>query len=105
MADRRPMKKAVQAAMDFGVEGVRLRGSGRLDGAESARSEWYREGKVPLHTLRTAIDYGFAEANTVYGKIGVKCWICKKEEAPSEAPIAAAPPPLPPPPPTEPVEA
>jgi small subunit ribosomal protein S3 len=73
-----------------------------LNGAEISRSEWYREGKVPLHTLRTAIDYGFAEANTVYGKIGVKCWICKKEEAPSEAPITAAPPP---PPPTEPVEA
>src|SRR6266403_2122714 len=73
-------------------------------GAEIARSEAYREGKVPLHTLRTAIDYGFAEAKPVYGKIGVKCWICKKEEAPSEAPVAMAPPP-PPPPPAEPVEA
>ncbi len=88
IAYRRAMKKAVQTAMDFG--------------AEISRSEWYREGKVPLHTLRTGIDYGFAEANTVYGKIGVKCWICKKEEAPSEAPLAMAPPP---PPPTEPVEA
>src|SRR5216683_1764240 len=100
IAYRRAMKKAVQTAMDFGAEGIRLRCSGRLNGAEISRSEWYREGKVPLHTLRTAIDYGFAEANTVYGKIGVKCWICKKEEAPSEAPIAAAPPP-----PTEPVGA
>ncbi len=90
IAYRRAMKKAVQVAMDFG--------------AEISRSEWYREGKVPLHTLRTPIDYGFAEANTVYGKIGVKCWMCKKEEAPSEAPIAMAPPP-PPSPPAEPVEA
>src|SRR5205823_1819984 len=62
-------------------------------GAEISRSELYREVKVPLHTLRTAIDYGFAEANTVYGKIGVKCWMCRKEERPPEA--AAAPPPLP----------
>src|SRR5947199_9664829 len=98
------MKKAVQVAMDFGAEGIRLRCTGRLNGAEISRSEWYREGKVPLHTLRTAIDYGFAEANTIYRKIGVKCWICKTEEAPSEAPIAATPPPLPPHP-TEPVEA
>ena len=59
-----------------------MRSSGRLNGAEISRSEWYREGKVPLHTLRTPIDYGFAEANTVYGKIGVKCWICKKPPAP-----------------------
>ena len=85
IAYRRAMKKAVQIAMDFGAQGIRLRSSGRLNGAEISRSEWYREGKVPLHTLRTPIDYGFAEANTVYGKIGVKCWICKKEEA-SEAP-------------------
>jgi len=93
------MKKAVQVAMDVGAQGIRLRSSGRLNGAEISRSEWYREGKVPLHTLRTPIDYGFAEANTVYGKIGVKCWLCKKEEvAPAEAPA-----PLPPPP--EPVEA
>ncbi|MBA3607512.1 MAG: 30S ribosomal protein S3, partial [Chthoniobacterales bacterium] len=83
IAYRRAMKKAVQIAMDFGAQGIRLRSSGRLNGAEISRSEWYREGKVPLHTLRTPIDYGFAEANTVYGKIGVKCWICKKEEAPA----------------------
>src|SRR6266550_2185443 len=66
-------------------------------GAEIERSEWYREGKVPLHTLRTAVDYGFAEANTVYGKIGVKCWVCKKEEPSAQptAPPPPAPPPLP----------
>ena len=95
IAYRRAMKKAVQVAMDFGAQGIRLRSSGRLNGAEISRSEWYREGKVPLHTLRTPIDYGFAEANTVYGKIGVKCWICKKEEAPA---AEAQPAPLPPPP-------
>jgi len=96
IAYRRAMKKAVQTAMDFGAEGIRLRSSGRLNGAEISRSEWYREGKVPLHTLRTPIDYGFAEANTVYGKIGVKCWICKKEEpAPQSTPPAPPPPPAP----------
>jgi small subunit ribosomal protein S3 len=87
------MKKAVQTAMDFGALGIRLRSSGRLNGAEISRSEWYREGKVPLHTLRTGIDYGFSEANTVYGKIGVKCWICKKEEVGEETPAQTAPPP------------
>ena len=86
IAYRRAMKKAVQTAMDFGAEGIKLRSSGRLNGAEISRSEWYREGKIPLHTLRTPIDYGFAEANTVYGKIGVKCWICRKEERPAEPP-------------------
>src|SRR5437763_15478945 len=94
IAYRRAMKKAVQTAMDFGAEGIRLRSSGRLNGAEISRSEWYREGKVPLHTLRTPIDYGFAEANTVYGKIGVKCWICKKDETPVEQ-AQQAPPPAP----------
>src|SRR3954469_21412916 len=93
IAYRRAMKKAVQTAMDFGALGIRLRSSGRLNGAEISRSEWYREGKVPLHTLRTGIDYGFAEANTVYGKIGVKCWICKKEEAPAPEAAASLPPP------------
>ena len=92
IAYRRAMKKAVQIAMDFGAQGIRLRSSGRLNGAEISRSEWYREGKVPLHTLRTPIDYGFAEANTVYGKIGVKCWLCKKEEAPTEQPVTPPPP-------------
>jgi small subunit ribosomal protein S3 len=76
---------------------MKLRCSGRLNGAEISRSEWYREGKIPLHTLRTPIDYGFAEANTVYGKIGVKCWICKKqEETPAEQRQEIAPPPPPP---------
>src|SRR6478609_10417462 len=97
IAYRRAMKKAVQTAMDFGAEGIKLRSSGRLNGAEISRSEWYREGKIPLHTLRTPIDYGFAEANTVYGKIGVKCWICRKEERPAEPPATPAAPPPPPP--------
>jgi small subunit ribosomal protein S3 len=78
---RRAMKKAVQTTMDFGALGIKIRCSGRLGGAEISRAEWYREGKIPLHTLRTPIDYGFSEANTVYGKIGVKCWICKPEQA------------------------
>ena len=78
---RRAMKKSIQTSMEFGAEGIKLRCAGRLGGAEISRAEWYREGKIPLHTLRTPIDYGFAEANTVYGKIGVKCWMCKKEEA------------------------
>ncbi len=77
---RRAMKKAIQTSMEFGAEGIKLRCAGRLGGAEISRAEWYREGKIPLHTLRTAIDYGFAEARTVYGSIGVKCWMCKKED-------------------------
>ncbi len=72
---RRAMKKAVQTTMDFGAQGIKIRCAGRLGGAELARVESYHEGKVPLHTLREEIDYGFAEAKTVYGKIGVKCWI------------------------------
>jgi len=83
---RRAMKKALQTTMDFGAEGVKLRCAGRLGGAEIARVEQYHQGRVPLHTLRANIDYGFAEANTVYGKLGIKCWICKgeiKEEKPS----------------------
>src|SRR6059036_4076140 len=76
---RRAMKKALQTAMDFGAEGIKLRCAGRLGGAELARVETYHEGRVPLHTLRANIDYGFAEANTLYGKLGVKCWICKGE--------------------------
>jgi len=81
---RRAMKRAVQTTMDFGAEGVRIRCAGRLGGADIARAEWYREGKVPLQTLRVPIDYGFCEARTVYGIIGVKCWINKKEEAEEE---------------------
>ncbi len=76
---RRAMKKAVQIAMDFGAEGIKIRCGGRLGGAELARVETYHEGRVPLHTLRALIDYGFAEAKTVYGTLGVKCWICKGE--------------------------
>ncbi len=76
---RRAMKRALQTAMDFGAEGIRIRCAGRLGGADIARAEWYRQGKVPLQTLRVPIDYGFAEAKTVYGIIGVKCWINRKE--------------------------
>jgi small subunit ribosomal protein S3 len=77
---RRAMKRTVQVTMDGGALGIKIRAAGRLGGAEIARTEWYREGKVPLHTLRIPIDYGFAEANTVAGKIGIKCWICRPEE-------------------------
>src|SRR5213596_3538210 len=76
---RRAMKKALQTAMDFRADGIKIRCAGRLGGAELARTEMYHEGRVPLHTLRANIDYGFAEASTVYGKLGVKCWICKGE--------------------------
>ena len=77
---RRAMKRAVQITMDQGALGIKIRCAGRLGGAEIARTGRYHEGKVPLHTLRTPIDYGFAEAETVAGKIGIKCWICKKVE-------------------------
>lgn len=76
---RRAMKKAIQIAMDFGAKGIKVRCAGRLGGAELARVETYHEGSVPLHTLRANVEYGFAEANTVYGKLGIKCWICKGE--------------------------
>jgi small subunit ribosomal protein S3 len=76
---RRAMKRAVQNAMRLGAEGIRVNVAGRLNGAEIARSEWYREGRVPLHTLRADIDYGFAEAKTTYGVIGVKVWVFKGE--------------------------
>ncbi|MDR2862491.1 MAG: 30S ribosomal protein S3 [Puniceicoccales bacterium] len=76
---RRAMKKSVQTTMGAGAEGIRLRLAGRLGGAEIARVEASRTGRVPLHTLRANIDYGFAEARTVYGKLGIKCWICSKE--------------------------
>ncbi len=75
----------VQTAMKFGAKGIRVASSGRLGGAEMARYEWYREGRVPLHTLRADIDYGFAEAHTTYGVIGVKCWIFKGEVLPQRA--------------------
>lgn len=76
---RRAMKRAVTNALRLGGQGVKINVSGRLGGAEIARSEWYREGRVPLHTLRADIDYGFAEAKTTYGVIGVKVWIFKGE--------------------------
>ena len=77
------MKKAVQTAMKFGAKGIRVACAGRLGGAEMARDEWYREGRVPLHTLRADIEYGTAEAHTTYGTIGVKCWIFKGEVLPT----------------------
>ena len=79
IAFRRAMKRAVQSAMRLGAEGIRINCSGRLGGAEIARMEWYREGRVPLHTLRADIDYGFAEAKTTYGIIGIKVWVYKGE--------------------------
>ncbi|NLW59573.1 MAG: 30S ribosomal protein S3 [Firmicutes bacterium] len=81
---RRAMKQAISRAMKLGALGVKIKCSGRLMGAEIARSEGYSEGKVPLHTLRADIDYGFAEANTTYGKIGVKVWINKGEVLPEK---------------------
>ncbi len=79
VAFRRAMKKGVQSALKFGAKGIKVMVAGRLGGAEIARTEWYREGRVPLQTLRADIDYGFAEAHTTYGIIGVKVWIFKGE--------------------------
>ncbi len=76
---RRAMKKAVQMAMSLGADGIRIQVAGRLGGSDIARTEKQRQGRVPLHTLREFIDYGFSEARTVFGLIGVKVWICKKE--------------------------
>ncbi len=76
---RRAMKRSIQTAMDMGVDGIKINCAGRLGGAELAREEQYKEGRVPLHTLKANIDYGFTEANTTAGKIGVKVWICHKE--------------------------
>ena len=93
---RRAMKRAVTNTMRVGAEGIKVKVGGRLNGAEIARSEWYREGRVPLHTLRADIDYGLAEANTTYGVIGVKVWIFKgevfekAEQPPAEEKEAAA---------------
>ena len=86
---RRAMKKAAQTAMDFGAHGVKVRCSGRLGGSEIARSEWHRLGKIPLHTLRANIDYGFTEAFTTYGKIGVKAWVYKEEKKEEQGARAA----------------
>ena len=92
---RRAMRRAVTNTMRVGAEGIKVRVSGRLNGAEIARSEWYREGRVPLHTLRADIDYGLAEAKTTYGVIGVKVWVFRGEvfesgEAQPESPEAPA---------------
>ncbi len=79
VAFRRAMRKAVDSALRFGCKGIKVRVSGRLNGAEIARSEWYLQGQLPLHTLRADLDYGFAEAFTTYGVIGIKCWVYKGE--------------------------
>jgi small subunit ribosomal protein S3 len=85
---RRAMKKSVSSALRFGALGVKIRCAGRLGGAEIARTEWYREGRVPLHTLRADIDFGFAEAATTFGKIGVKVWVYKGDILPGQEEIS-----------------
>jgi len=92
---RRAMKRAMQNAMRLGAQGIKIMSSGRLNGAEIARTEWYREGRVPLHTLRADIEYGFAEARTTYGVIGIKVWVFKGEVMAHNAEPAAAPAPAP----------
>jgi small subunit ribosomal protein S3 len=87
VAFRRAMKKAITSALRFGAKGIRIESSGRLAGAEMARREWYREGGVPLHTIRADIDYGFAESRTTYGQVGVKVWIYKGDFASIEEAI------------------
>jgi small subunit ribosomal protein S3 len=90
---RRAMKRAMQNAMRLGALGIKLMSSGRLNGIEIARCEWYREGRVPLHTLKADIDYGFSEAKTTYGIIGVKCWVYRGDRlANGDAPGIVAPP-------------
>ena len=83
IAFRRAMKKATQTAMKFGAKGIKVASSGRLGGAEMCRREWYKEGRVPLHTLRADIEYGFTEAHTTYGSIGVKAWVFHGEVLPT----------------------
>ena len=92
---RRAMKRAMQNAMRLGAQGIKVMSSGRLNGAEIARREWYREGRVPLHTLRADIDYGFSEARTTYGVIGIKVWVFKGERMPHNAEPVQAPAPAP----------
>jgi small subunit ribosomal protein S3 len=92
---RRAMKRAMQNAMRLGAQGIKVMSSGRLNGAEIARREWYREGRVPLHTLRADIDYGFSEARTTYGVIGIKVWVFKGERLAHNAEPVAAPAPAP----------
>jgi len=85
---RRAMKRAMQNAMRLGAQGIKIMSAGRLNGIEIARTEWYREGRVPLHTLRADIDYGFSEAKTTYGVIGVKCWVYRGDRlANGDAPV------------------
>src|ERR1039458_1105907 len=86
---RRAMRKSVDSALRFGCKGIKVRVSGRLNGNEIARSEWYLQGRLPLHTLRADIDYGFSEARTTYGVIGVKCWVYKGEILPQKKREAA----------------
>ena len=77
---KRAMKRAQQTAIKAGVDGIKIYAAGRINGAEISRAEWVKDGKVPLHTLRANIEYGFAEAATTAGRIGVKVWICKKDD-------------------------
>jgi small subunit ribosomal protein S3 len=98
---RRAMKRAITNAMRLGAQGIKIMSAGRLNGIEIARTEWYREGRVPLHTLRADIDYGVSEAKTTYGVIGIKVWVFKGEimakgEQPAGTPSAPAPEPTPP---------
>ncbi|MGX9726824.1 MAG: 30S ribosomal protein S3 [Candidatus Electronema sp. VV] len=87
IAFRRAIKKAISSALRFGVKGIKISCSGRLGGAEMSRTEWSKEGRVPLHTLRADIDYGMAEASTTYGQIGVKVWIFKGEVLTGDTPV------------------
>lgn len=80
VSTKRAIKRAIKLAMDLGVLGIKIKVGGRLGGAEISRSEWYKEGKIPLHTLRANIDYGFTEAATTAGLIGIKVWVCKKDK-------------------------
>ncbi len=89
VAFRRAMKRSVSSAMRFGAKGIKICCSGRLGGAEMARTEWYKEGRIPLHTLRADIDYGFIEAKTTYGTIGVKVWIFNGEILSKDQAMAA----------------
>jgi len=90
IAFRRAMRKAVDAALRFGARGIKIRVAGRLNGAEIARSEWYLHGQLPLHTLRADVEYGFAEADTTFGQIGVKTWIYKGETETGKTPRSLA---------------
>jgi len=92
IAFRKAMRKSVESALRFGAKGIKIRCAGRLNGAEIARSEWYLEGRLPLHTLRADIDYGAAESKTTFGQIGVKVWIYRGEKIPGQQTAAKRPP-------------